>query len=148
MNDPNPSANVIGYQLLSSHQSKSQKPLPVTVGSLIFNEVEVLDVAGPFEVFSVIRLNEERRWIEPSPFRVLLLAEKIDTILAIGGLCLTPDVTLDNCAELDLLIVPGGWGTRKEIRNINLLNWIVKRATARHMEYPYPRHSRRRNNGT
>jgi hypothetical protein len=59
--------------------------LPVTVGILIFNEVEVLDVAGPFEVFSVTRLNEERRQIEPSPFRVLLLGEKIDQVLAIGA---------------------------------------------------------------
>jgi transcriptional regulator GlxA family with amidase domain len=130
LNDPKPSANVIGYQLLSSHQNKGQKPLPVTVGILIFNEVEVLDVTGPFEVFAVTRLNEERRWIDPSPFRVLLLAEEMDAILAIGGLRLTPDVTLDNCPELDLLMVPGGWGTRKEIRNVNLLNWIAKTATS------------------
>lgn len=72
-------------------------------------------------MFSVTRLNEKRRWAEPSPFRVLLLAEKIDQVLAIGGLRLTPDVTFDNCPGLDLLIVPGGWGTRKEIRNVNLL---------------------------
>jgi transcriptional regulator GlxA family with amidase domain len=39
-------------------------------------------------------------------------------------------VTLDNCPGLDLLIVPGGWGTRKEIRNVNLLNWIANRATS------------------
>lgn len=89
-----------------------------------------MDVAGPFEVFSVTSLNEEKRRIEPSPFRVLLLAEKIDQVLAIGGLRLTPDVTLDNCPELDLLMVPGGWGTRKEIRNVNLLNWIAKTAAS------------------
>lgn len=104
--------------------------MPLTVGILIFNGVEVLDVAGPFEVFSVTSLNEEKRRIEPSPFRVLLLAEKIDQVLAIGGLRLTPDVTLDNCPELDLLMVPGGWGTRKEIRNVNLLNWIAKTAAS------------------
>jgi transcriptional regulator GlxA family with amidase domain len=113
---------------LNQNQNESQNRLPVTVGILIFNEVEVLDVAGPFEVFSVTRLNEERRQIEPSPFRVLLLGEKIDQVLAIGGLRLTPDVTFHNCPGLDLLIVPGGWGTRKEIRNVNLLNWIANRA--------------------
>jgi transcriptional regulator GlxA family with amidase domain len=113
---------------LNQNQNESQNRLPVTVGILIFNEVEVLDVAGPFEVFSVTRLNEERRQIEPSPFRVLLLGEKIDQVLAIGGLRLTPDVTFHNCPGLDLLIVPGGGGTRKEIRNVNLLNWIANRA--------------------
>jgi transcriptional regulator GlxA family with amidase domain len=77
------------------------KQLPIIVGILIFNQVEVLDVAGPFEVFSVARLNEERRHTEPSPFRVLLLGEKPEQVLAIGGLRLIPDVTFDNCPELD-----------------------------------------------
>jgi transcriptional regulator GlxA family with amidase domain len=102
--------------------------LPITVGILIFDQVEVLDVAGPFEVFSVARLNEERRQIEPSPFRVLLLGEKQDQILAVGALRLIPDVTFDNCPELDLLIVPGGWGTRIEINDVKFLNRIADRA--------------------
>ncbi len=38
------------------------------VGILIFDQVEVLDVTGPFEVFSVTRLNENRRREESSPF--------------------------------------------------------------------------------
>jgi len=97
------------------------------VGILIFDQVD-LDVAGPFEVFSVTRLKEEHRWVESSPFRVLLVSERMDQVLAYGGLRLTPDVTIDNCPELDLLIVPGGWGTRTEVRNNNLLNWIAVRA--------------------
>ena len=40
------------------------------VGILIFDQVEVLDVTGPFEVFSVTRLNENRRREESSPFEV------------------------------------------------------------------------------
>ncbi|MGC2324624.1 MAG: hypothetical protein WA463_18460 [Terriglobales bacterium] len=40
-----------------------------TVGILLFPEVEVLDFGGPFEVFSVTRLNESKRREEPSPFR-------------------------------------------------------------------------------
>jgi putative intracellular protease/amidase len=100
----------------------------LVVGILIFDQVEILDVAAPFEVFSVTRLNEEHRWVESSPFRVLLVSERMDQVLAYGGLRLTPDVTIDNCPELDLLIVPGGWGTRTEVRNNNLLNWIAVRA--------------------
>ncbi|MGH9977807.1 MAG: DJ-1/PfpI family protein, partial [Nitrososphaeraceae archaeon] len=105
--------------------NRDHKQLPITIGILIFDQVEVLDVAGPFEVFSVARLNEETRHIEPSPFRLLLLGEKLDLVMAIGGLRLIPDVTFDNCPELDLFIVPGGWGTRIEINNVKFLNRIA-----------------------
>jgi len=44
------------------------------VGIVIYDKVEVLDFCGPFEVFSLVRLNEERRQQEPSPFEVLLVA--------------------------------------------------------------------------
>lgn len=91
----------------------------------------MLDVAGPFEVFSVTCLNEERRWEEPSPFRVILVSEKLGQVLAIGGLRLTPDVTFDSCPDLDLLMVPGGWGTRKEVKNDTLLKWIAARAASK-----------------
>ena len=104
--------------------------LPLTVGILIFDQVEVLDVAGPFEVFAVARLNEERRQDESSPFKIFLISEKAGPVLAIGGLRFTPDVTIDNCPEgLDILIIPGGWGTRNEIKNVNLLKWIANRAS-------------------
>src|SRR5919108_3533075 len=106
----------------------SQNRLPLIAGILIFDQVEVLDVAGPFEVFSITRLNEERLMEEPSPFRILLVSEKLDQVFAIGGLRLTPDVTINNCPDLDLLIVPGGWGTRKEVKNDALLKWIADRS--------------------
>jgi transcriptional regulator GlxA family with amidase domain len=110
---------------------KPNNDLPLIVGILIFDQVEVLDVAGPFEVFSVTCLNEERRWEEPSPFRVILVSEKLGKVLAIGGLRLTPDVTFDSCPDLDLLMVPGGWGTRKEVKNDTLLKWIAARAASK-----------------
>jgi hypothetical protein len=59
---------------------------PLTVGILIFEQMEVLDVAGPFEVFSVTRLSDEHRWEESSPFRVLLVSEGMDHVLVNGGL--------------------------------------------------------------
>jgi transcriptional regulator GlxA family with amidase domain len=106
----------------------NENQLPLTAGILIFDQVEVLDVAGPFEVLAVTRLNEERRQEELSPFRVLLVSENMDQVSAIGGLHFTPDVTKDNCPELDLLIVPGGWGTRTQIKNTNLLKWIANKS--------------------
>jgi len=106
----------------------NQDRLPLTVGIVIFDQVEVLDVAGPFEAFSVTRLNEERRREQSSPFRILLVSERKGQVSAIGGLRFTPDVTIDDCPALDLLIVPGGWGTRKEVKNNTLLRWIADQA--------------------
>ncbi len=97
------------------------------VGIVVFDDVEVLDFCGPFEVFSVTRLNEERRREEPSPFAVLLVAQQAGVVTAAGGLRVVPDVTLDACPALDVLVVPGGWGTRREIHNAELLAWIAQR---------------------
>lgn len=105
------------------------KKIPLIVGILIFDDVEILDVAGPFEVFAVTRLNEKQRLQQSSPFKVYLISETKKQIIAIGGLRLTPDVTIGKCPELDLLIIPGGWGTRKESKNKILLNWIGNQFT-------------------
>src|ERR1700693_97326 len=97
------------------------------VGILIFPAVEVLDFCGPYEVFSVTRLNEERRREESSPFEVLVVAQSPEPVMATGGLRVIPDVTLETCPPLDILVVPGGWGTRAEIKNARLLEWIGER---------------------
>src|SRR5437016_2774141 len=98
------------------------------VGIVVFPDVEVLDFCGPFEVFSVTRLDEARRREEPSPFDVFLVAETDGVVKATGGLRVVPDHTLATCPPLDILVVPGGWGTRKEISNRRLLDWIAERA--------------------
>lgn len=102
------------------------------VGILNFPSVEVLDFCGPFEVFSVTRLNEERRGEEPSPFEVLVVAEERGVTVTSGGLKVIPNYTLDDCPPLDILVVPGGWGIRTEINNLRLLDWIAE--TGREVE--------------
>ena len=82
------------------------------VGILVFPDVEVLDFCGPFEVFSATRLDESRRREEPSPFEVVLVALSMEQVKATGGLRVLPDHDLENCPQLDLFVVPGGWGTR------------------------------------
>ena len=98
------------------------------VGILVFRDIEVLDFCGPFEVLSVTRLDEEKRRSEPSPFNVFLVAETAETVVTTGGMKVQPDYTLASCPPLDMLIVPGGWGTRREMDNPRLLEWIVERA--------------------
>lgn len=86
------------------------------------------DFCGPFEVLSATRLNEEKRREEPSPFRVLLVAEKSGPVVTTGGMKVIPDHSFDDCPKLDILVVPGGWGTRKEIGNSIMLDWLRARA--------------------
>lgn len=97
------------------------------VGILIFPDVEVLDFCGPFEVFSVARLDDARRREDPSPFEVHLVAETRDVVTATGGLRVMPDCTLDECPPLDVLVVPGGWGTRALLEHRPLLDWVAAR---------------------
>ena len=88
------------------------------VAILIFDEVEVLDFCGPFEVFGVTGRNET-----PKPFNVYTVAEKTP-ILARNGLSVNPTYTLENCLQPDILLVPGGYGTRQAMNNPTIINWI------------------------
>jgi len=99
------------------------------VGIVLFEDVEVLDFCGPFEVFSATRMNEEKRRDEPSPFEVLLIAENPSPITTTGGMKVLPHYTFDSCPRVDILVCPGGWGTRKELKNPIMLEWLRARAT-------------------
>ncbi len=98
------------------------------VGILIFPNVEILDFCGPYEVFSATHLNPARRREEPSPFEVFLVAETKNTMTTTGGLRVIPDYTLEDCPAFHILVVPGGWGVRKEIGNESLIGWLGDRA--------------------
>lgn len=95
-----------------------------TVGILIFDDVEVLDFCGPFEVFSVARLAGEMDDAHRL-FQVLTVAEEPRTIRCRGGLLVRPHATTGDCPPLDILVVPGGMGTRRERHNTGLLQWIA-----------------------
>ena len=99
------------------------------VGILVFPDVEVLDFAGPFEVFSATRLNESSRYSESSPFEVFLIAESEDPITTAGGLRVLPERSIADCPPLDILVVPGGWGTRTQVNNPKLIDWIRQQGT-------------------
>ena len=98
------------------------------VGILVFKDVEVLDFCGPFEVFSATRLEDDKRREEPSPFNVFLVAEKKGPVVASGGLKVLPDYDFQDCPEVNILVVPGGWGSRREMNNARLLKWIIDRS--------------------
>lgn len=99
-----------------------------TVGILVFDEVEVLDFCGPFEVFASAELPPERPG-EPGRrvFRPLILAERAETVRCRGGLLVVPHHTLADHPPLDIVLVPGGYGTRREVSNPVVLDWIAAR---------------------
>lgn len=91
---------------------------------LLFDDAEVLDFCGPYEVFSVAN-----RFTVPAPFRIFTVAEKPGPILTRSGLSINPHGRLADCPQPNLLLVPGGQGTRREMENPVLLDWI-KQASA------------------
>ena len=95
----------------------------IKVGILVFNEVEVLDFAGPFEVFSITE-NEGKK-----TFNVVLIGEKSGPISARNNFKVIPNKSFDDNFELDILIIPGGYGAEKiEIKNKKVLNWIKEKS--------------------
>ena len=98
---------------------------PATVGILIFDGVEVLDFCGPFEVFSVARSPSSDGEEQPL-FRVLTIAERMDLVRCTGGLLVQPHHAIVDHPPLDIMVVPGGRGTRRERTNAVLLDWIAE----------------------
>jgi transcriptional regulator GlxA family with amidase domain len=95
---------------------------------LLFNDIEVLDFAGPFEVFSTANTEHGE-----TIFNVYTFAEKRGIISARNGLKVTPDFTFENSPEPDILVIPGGNGRKIEMNNPVLLNWIKEKFTS--LEY-------------
>jgi transcriptional regulator GlxA family with amidase domain len=89
------------------------------VGILLFNEVEVLDFAGPYEVFA--NAMEEMT----SLYEVITIGETTKPIHARYGLTVVPAYDFETAPAVDILIVPGGYGAEHiEIKNQVLLDWI------------------------
>jgi transcriptional regulator GlxA family with amidase domain len=107
------------------------------VGILLFPEVEVLDFAGPYEVFSRTRLEPgtaSRRSDDSAPFRVFTVAATSEPVRATGGLQVIPDFSFATAPAIELLVVPGGFGTRTLLHDEATLDWIrATAASARHV---------------
>ncbi len=93
--------------------------MPFTTGVLLFDDAEELDFAGPWEVFTMARMEGDR---------VVTIAEWDQPIRAAKGLRVLPDHTLADAPPLDVLVVPGGEGTRREVENPAVLDWIKSAA--------------------
>jgi transcriptional regulator GlxA family with amidase domain len=92
-----------------------------TYGILVFDDVEELDFAGPFEVFgAAVKARGEGR--------VLTIGTSAEPVRGAHGLRVVPEVGFGEAPPLDVLLVPGGMGTRREVDNAALIEWLRKAA--------------------
>jgi transcriptional regulator GlxA family with amidase domain len=91
-----------------------------TYGLLIFDGAEELDFTGPWEVFTASAMLRE------GADTVVLIAERPGAIRCSKGMRVLPDHTLDDHPALDVLLVPGGYGTSREAANPAVTGWIRK----------------------
>jgi transcriptional regulator GlxA family with amidase domain len=95
-----------------------------TVGIYLFDEMEILDFAGPYEVFSTASRVKQKHLPGSLPaFHVITLADSLRTVKARAGLNVLPDHTIVDHPKLDVLVIPGGVVTA-ELQRPQVLNWI------------------------
>jgi transcriptional regulator GlxA family with amidase domain len=91
----------------------------MVVGVALFDGAEELDWAGPWEVLAA--------WAEQWPddgVRVFTLAHSADVVTCAKGLRVLPDATWESAPPLDVLVYPGGRGTRAQLRDDAVLDWV------------------------
>lgn len=99
-----------------------------TVGIFIFDEIEVLDLGGPFEVFSVAsRVKARLEPGSPPPFDVFTVGQIQETVHARGGFAVVPRFSFANHPVIDVLIIPGGV-VRAELGKEHVIRWIAAAA--------------------
>src|SRR3954465_11818202 len=109
---PYPSRGPRCAPVMRGRTGMPQPARPRKVGILIFPDVEILDFCGPFEVFASATLPAQTDGgLETRLFEVFTIAERADVVACRGGLLVQPNHTLDNHPPLDLVVVPGGYGT-------------------------------------
>ncbi len=92
---------------------------PVMIGIVLFQDAEELDWAGPYEVFGMATKTVENA-------RVVTIAESLEAVTGFNGLRVLPDCDFKSAPELDVVLVPGGQGTRKEVDNPVMMDWLAK----------------------
>lgn len=99
--------------------------MTLRLGILIFPDAEELDFVGPWEVFTMA--NEVAGYSGiPAPFESMMIAETKEPVRCRKGMRVLPDATTADCGKLDIILIPGGQGSRVEVKNEKLLAWIAK----------------------
>lgn len=105
--------------------SKLVPPSPALrrVGILVFDDVEVLDFAGPFEVFAVTA-----ELAGQQHFKTVLVGAQDRVYTAVNGMKVLPNDSFGDDHAYDLLVVPGGFGTRALVHDAAVMAWVKAQA--------------------
>ena len=95
-----------------------------TIGIFLFEEAEELDFVGPFEVFTMARMSQQMRG-EPG-YDVKLISQSGGEVVGAKGMRFTVDCAMADAPDLDLVLVPGGQGTRSLVENAAVLDWLAR----------------------
>lgn len=94
-----------------------------TVGLLVYDQCELLDFAGPCQVF-----NSANRVLPDPPFEVRILGVQGGPVQTVGGIRIFPEISVYEAPHLDILLLPGGPGRRVQMNQEPLLAWIRERS--------------------
>ena len=92
---------------------------PRNVAILVFDDIEILDFAGPYEVFNVAS-----ELTTPAGFYVYNVGIALRPVVGRGRFTVTPQYSIENCPQADLLVIPGGFGTRPLMKHDGLMSWL------------------------
>ena len=90
-----------------------------TIGIVLFPDVEELDFVGPWEVLTAGARDGDR---------VVTVAETTDVIRCAKGLHVVPDHSFEDVPPLDVIVVPGGLGSRVEMKNPAMTAFVAEQA--------------------
>jgi len=91
-------------------------------GFLVFPQVEELDFIGPWEMATMWKQ------VAAGPDNCLVVAQTMSPVTCAKGLSINPHADFDTCPQLDYLLVPGGQGTRTEVDNARLIEFVSRQA--------------------
>lgn len=96
--------------------------MDINFGFLMFENLEELDLVGPWEIITV--------WSKEfnGPKNVFTISQNSELIQCVHGLKIAADYHFENCPPLDYLLIPGGMGTRTEVNNTDLIQFIAQQA--------------------
>ena len=90
----------------------------LSIAGVLFHEFELLDLFGPLEMFGLL----------PEHFELCLVSEGGDTVASNQGPVSVVDYGFQDSPQFDLLLVPGGRGTRREVDNPVMLQWLQQQS--------------------
>jgi transcriptional regulator GlxA family with amidase domain len=94
----------------------------MNLGVVVFPQVEELDFVGPWEMFTMWKQ------VADGPESCLIVAERKEPVACAKGLSVNPHVSFEECPALDFMLVPGGQGTRAEVSNPRMLEFVATQA--------------------